>query len=194
MSRKSCILGRFALPLAAVLLASATFPAGAVTLSVCHGYNCAFRKALPLSGRDEARLSAIMAAGVKDAEAERKAVARAIAYLEVRATGIIGVRDLAKAGLTGSGKIGQMDCLDESANSTTYMKHLEARNLLRYHSVQPVTARGIMIDGRYPHSTAVLKDKAGKIWAVDSWYEPGGGEPDIMEMSEWRKRGVGGAR
>ncbi len=194
MSKRSYIAFVLALPLAAVLLASATVTVDAATLSVCHGYNCAYRKALPLSGKDEAGLSAIMSAGAKSAEAERKAVAKAIAYLEKRATTVIGVKDLPKASLAGGGKIGQMDCLDESANSTTYMKHLEARNLLSYHTVQPVTARGIMIDGRYPHSTAVLKDKAGKVWAVDSWYEPGGGEPDIMEMSEWRERGVGGAR
>lgn len=149
---------------------------------------------MTLSAGDEARLSSIMSAGAKSAEAERKAVAQAIAYLEKRATAVIGVRDHAKAGLTGGGKVGQMDCLDESANSTSYLKHMEVRNLLRHHTVQPATTRGIMIDGRYPHSTAVLRDKSGKVWAVDSWYEPGGGEPDIMEMSEWRKRGVGGAR
>ena len=57
------------------------------------------------------------------------------------------------------------------------------------------SSRGLFVDGRYPHATAVIKDKeTGEIFAVDSWFEPGGGPPDIMLLSEWKKRGVMGER
>ena len=52
--------------------------------------------------------------------------------------------------------------------------------------------RGFFLDGRYPHATAVIGDASGVKWAVDSWYEPAGGAPDIMPLREWRSRG--GAR
>ncbi|MCB1383760.1 MAG: hypothetical protein KDJ73_12695 [Notoacmeibacter sp.] len=167
---------------------------GAKDLPVCHGYGCTFSKPLPLTAADEEKLAAIMAPGAASPEAERTALASAIAYLETRSVAVLGVRDFAKAALTGAGRAGQMDCIDESTNSTTFLRHLEAKNLLRHHSVEKPTSRGIMIDGRYPHWTAVLKAADGGKWAVDSWYEPGGGKPDVMPLGEWRKRGVGGQR
>ena len=50
------------------------------------------------------------------------------------------------------------------------------------------------VDGRYPHSTAVLSEKGGTRWAVDSWYEPMGGKPDVMPLDQWKSRGVMGER
>lgn len=40
----------------------------------------------------------------------------------------------------------------------------------------------------------MIIDDKNKKWAVDSWYEAGGGKPDIMLLSEWKKRGINGAR
>ncbi|MCB1419515.1 MAG: hypothetical protein KDJ74_11150 [Notoacmeibacter sp.] len=169
-------------------------PAHAASLSVCHGYGCQFRKSLTLSAADEKKLSSIMAAGARSASAERKAMASAIAFLEKRSVQVLGTRDFAKAALTGGGRVGQMDCIDESTNSTTFLKHMASRDLLRHHRVEKPTSRGVMVDGRYPHWTAVISAKNGDKWAVDSWFEPGGGKPDIMPLPEWRKRGVGGQR
>ena len=180
--------------LAALCAVMSVSPVCAKDLPVCHGYGCAFSKPLPLSAADEEKLSAIMAQGAASAEAERKALASAIAYLETRSVAVLGVRDFAKAALTGAGRAGQMDCIDESTNSTTFLRHLEAGRLLRHHSVEKPTSRGIMIDGRYPHWTAVLKADDGSKWAVDSWYEPGGGLPDVDPLDYWRTRGVMGER
>jgi len=52
----------------------------------------------------------------------------------------------------------------------------------------------VLIDGRYPHWTAAVRDNSGKDWAVDSWFEVAGGPPDIVPLSYWRTRGVWGER
>lgn len=194
----------------AVVLATLPFAAGCVSsssnysavekettvskLAVCHGFDCRSRTSLSLTGADAGRFSAIMARGKGSAAAERRAIASAVGYFETRAGQAIGVRDGAKSDITQSGRIGQMDCIDESTNTRTLMLYLQGRGLLRHHRVESNVSRGFFADGRYPHSTAVLAEKGGQRWAIDSWYEPMGGKPDIMPLDRWKSRGVMGER
>ena len=87
-----------------------------------------------------------------------------------------------------------MDCIDESTNPRAVLLYLDQRHLLAFHTVRANTARGVLIDGRYPHWTAAVRDNSGKDWAVDSWFEAAGGPPDIVPLSYWRTRGVWGER
>lgn len=161
---------------------------------VCHGFDCRRKSKLELTGADSARFASIMAGGRGSAAAERAAVSKAVQYFEDRAAMTIGVRDKPKSDITQSGQMGQMDCIDESTNTRLLLLHLQGRGLLKHHKVEGNVSRGAFVDGRYPHSTAVLRDKQGKQWAVDSWYEPMGGPPDIMPLAEWQQRGVMGER
>ena len=68
----------------------------------------------------------------------------------------------------------------------------EACCWLKHHTPERNTTRGSFIDDRYPHWTAVIKDKSGHRWAVDTWYEVGGGLPDIMPLQDWKRRSYGG--
>ncbi|WP_265519029.1 hypothetical protein [Nitratireductor luteus] len=163
-------------------------------LYLCSGYSCAYKTALPLTPAFRNKLAGIMASGGASAHAERKAVSRAVQYFERVATAMIGTKDGPKGEISGSRVYGQMDCIDESSNTGALLDYLQRERLMRHHESRPPASRGAFIDGRYPHSTAVLSEKNGELWAVDSWYEPAGGAPDMMPLAEWRKRGVGGAR
>ena len=143
-------------------------------LVVCHGFDCRRQTKLELSGGD--------------------AVRSAVKYFETRAGQAIGVRDEPKSDITQSGLIGQMDCIDESTNTRTLLFYLQGRGLLKHHKVMGNVSRGFFADGRYPHSTAVLQENGGTKWAIDSWYEPMGGAPDVMPLAEWQGRGVMGER
>lgn len=83
-----------------------------------------------------------------------------------------------------------MDCVDESTNTDALLRYLQGNGLLRYHSVESRTSRGFLLDGRYPHWTAVIRAPDGIKWVVDSWYAPMGGAPDIIPLSAWKTRGV----
>lgn len=161
---------------------------------VCSGYGCFYKKSLTIDAAARQRLTRIMASGRASAKAERAAVGKAVRYFEKLATQAIGVRDDAKSAPGGAHVYGQMDCIDESRNTRTLLRYLERHGLLRHHTVQRNSARGFFVDVRYPHATAVLRTKSGEDWAVDSWFEPAGGAPDIMKLSEWKKRGVRGER
>ena len=166
----------------------------AARFEVCHGFGCHFKSELDFGAADARRLSSIMAAGASSARAERAAVSKAVRYYEKRAAGVIGIPDQPKSNASQYHRRGQMDCVDESTNTRSLLLYLERRGLLKHHTVDRNVTRGFLIDGRYPHATAVLRDGSGEKWAIDSWYEPAGGPPDVRPLSEWVKRGVMGVR
>jgi hypothetical protein len=174
--------------------AGETARAAATRIEICHGFGCHFRSVLVLGSADAKRFSRIMAAGASSAKAERAAVSRAVRYYEDRAAGVIGVTDQPKSKASQYHRKGQMDCVDESTNTRSLLLYLERRALLKHHTVDRNVTRGFFLDGRYPHATAVLRDRSGTKWAIDSWYEPTGDAPDIRPLSEWLKRGVRGVR
>lgn len=156
----------------------------------CHGFDCYFKTRVDLGAADAGRFSEIMAAGAASPEAERAAISRADQYFEDRVGQAIGARDQPKSSFGKSGQEGQMDCIDESTNTRSLLLYLAKRDLLKYHTVEKNVSRGLFFDGRYPHSTAVITEKGGVKWAVDSWYAPMGGAPDIIPLSQWLPRGV----
>lgn len=162
-------------------------------LTVCHGFDCRNQTALSFSAEEEKRLRALFA-GVSSAGAERAAIAKAVPIFESATTARLGVADAPKSDLSQTGQTGQMDCIDESTNTRTFLRYLEARGLLEHHDVQTNVTRGVIFDGRYFHATAVIREKGGQRWAVDSWYEPAGEAPDIMRLEEWLQRGSMGRR
>lgn len=159
-------------------------------IDICHGYGCAFRSRLDLGPGDAARFAAILAAGRSSPKAERAAIARAVGYFEKRAQQVTGVRDAPQSKFGASKIKGQMDCVDESTNTDALLRYLQGRGLLRYHKVEAKTSRGFLLDGRYPHWTAVVRAPDGVKWVVDSWYAPMGGAPDIIPLGDWKQRGV----
>jgi hypothetical protein len=160
----------------------------------CYGYGCRTRATYGITQEMSDRFAAIMNEGSVSPEAERAALRKAVAYYEKLSTQHIGATDEPKSPIAHSGKKGQMDCIDESTNTKHVMLYLQARGLFAYHRVEPNTSRGLLLDGRYPHWTAVIRDTNGKKWAVDSWYEPSGGQPDVVPLDYWRTRGVWGER
>lgn len=168
---------------------TSSFATPATTLKVCSGYGCALSERFQPTEAETAEISAIMTSGSSSPQSEREAIKRAIGLFERIARRHLRYQpDVEKAYQKNIGKRGQMDCVDESLNTTGYLKFLEARNLLQHHRVRLHYAeRGVLVDGRYPHKSAVIIDKSNTAWSVDSWYHPDGVEPQIMQLSEWRR-------
>jgi len=167
------------------------FPA---SFFVCHGYDCHYRTKVILTPADQqAIIQNFIRLGGSPA-GERAAISDAVMIFEERSTAIIGVRDEARMAFAQARRKGQMDCVDESRNTDALLHALKTAGLLKFHDVGKRTSRGFLLDGRYPHWTAVIIDEKRVKWAVDSWYEAGGGAPDIMELRLWKKRGRGGQR
>jgi hypothetical protein len=199
---KVCVLGLIALAASTCIAAGATksgvidatygdLPLSPPTPSVvfiCHGFGCKYRTELDLTANDHAKLAQILAGGRSSPAAERKAIGAAGAWFDRRVGPVAGTANhVVRAGAEHMFDTGQFDCIDSSRNTTSLLLVLDQLKLLRYHDVDVPVARGFLIDGRYPHVTAVLVEKAsGTRWAVDSWTVGYGQDLEIMPLERWK--------
>ena len=155
---------------------------------VCHGFGCKYRDEVDLTAGDRTKLTQILAAGRASAAAERKAVAAAGAWFDKRVGPVAGTQNhVARAGAKYMYDIHQFDCIDTSRNTTSLLLVLDQLKLLRHHDVDAPEARGYFIDGRPPHATAVLVEKAtGTKWSINSWTVGYGQALEVMPLERWK--------
>jgi len=158
------------------------------TVFVCHGFGCKYRSEIDLTPADRAKLAQFLVAGRASAAAERKAVAAAGAWFDKRVAPAAGTTNhVARAGMRFMFDTHQFDCIDTSRNTTSLLMVLDQLNLLRHHDVDEPEARGYMVDGRPPHATAVLIERATwKKWSVDSWTVGYGRALEVMPLDRWK--------
>jgi hypothetical protein len=154
---------------------------------VCHGFGCRFRTPIALSAADDAKLSQFLNGGHASAEAERKAVAQAVAWFERRVAAEAGTAT-AKAYATGplDAQPSQFDCIDASTNTTTALLVLSELGLLKYHRLVAPVSRNPFLGLGVIHTTAVLVElQGGREWAIDSWVRNNGEPPDVLPLKSW---------
>ena len=154
----------------------------------CFGYGCKRITEVQLSKKEWKPVDRLFRPAPKTPEAERKAIARAIGVLE----DIVGARTGTHVDQYGTfRKTGyyQLDCVDESTNTTIYLELLKTREHLNHHKVEAPTSRlPILHAGRWPHQTAVMSElDTGVFYAVDSWFHDNGFEAEIVPLREWKQ-------
>ena len=156
----------------------------------CHGFGCNFRTAFNLSSADRRRLTEIMASGRATPAAERRALSRAMVWLDRRMGPIAGTANhIARAaGQQHAGKRNQLDCFDTTQNTTSLLLLLNEWKLLRHHRIETPRSRGLFLGGGRPHVSAVVAEsKSGARWVIDPWTRAYGQPPDIMPLEQWVK-------
>lgn len=167
--------------------AGAIMPREGGRVVVCHGFGCHRKTAFSFSAADLATMAALIGRA-RTAQAERAGVRRMVAWAEERVAAKVGsADDVGGLDLRNAGRAGQMDCIDEAANTTSYLLVAQSAGLLRKHRVSRPVARGYFLDGRYPHATAVLLE-GNTAWAINSWPHANGVPPDVMPLSRWYER------
>lgn len=154
--------------------------------SLCYDHGCASLATLSLTPGQWASVRRLFRGPVPDPAVERARIAQAIARLESLSGRMTGTDRDRGGDLKGLGEPGQMDCIDESINTTTYLRMLESARLLRWHRVEDRATRGWFIRG-WPHTTAVIREtRSGERYAVDSWFEDNGQPPHIVPLRQWQ--------
>ncbi|WP_319379753.1 hypothetical protein [Thiomicrorhabdus sp.] len=126
----------------------------------------------------------LFATPMQNPREERLKLAQAIALMERLSGRVLGTQN-DKAKNSGTGESGQMDCIDESTNTTTYLTLFERRSWLKWHRVRDkVVRRPFFFD---IHWTAVIQEnQTGQVFAVDSWFRENGKEPLILKLEDWK--------
>lgn len=153
--------------------------------TVCHDGGCASLAQVSLSEAQWQRIRALFVPPAANAAEEREQIRTAIALFETIVGPMTGTSGDKGGTFPGLGKPGQMDCIDESTNTTIYLRMLQKFGLLRWHNVADRVTRWSLFS--WPHTTAVIEERAsGRAWAVDSWFLDNGQPPFVLPLETWR--------
>jgi hypothetical protein len=153
----------------------------------CYGYGCPSHYLVELNDRNWKDIEKIFKPRPKTAEQERRRIEIAIGRFETIVGKLTGtdkdVGDTFKQ--TGDG---QLDCVDESTNTSIYLDLLRQKGLLRFHAIeQPQIRLPFSGGGYWIHQTAVIRDlKTGQQYAVDSWFDDNGHPAYVVPFNEWK--------
>lgn len=172
--------------LALSALLSLSLTAAAEEVPICYNYGCAIMDIVDFS-EDEMQQIGELFSMVPDAAREREAIAEAVGMFETFA----GQQTPTWADKGGNAADedapGRMDCVDESANTTTYLRLLERRGLLHFHRVLAPVSRIHWV--LYTHwSARIAETGTGQEYAVDSWFHDNGEPAVIFKMEDWMER------
>lgn len=153
----------------------------------CRGYGCKFIDQVSLNKKQWRRVTSPFAREAKNATQERKQIAQSIALFEQEIGKMTGTADDQYGTFMQLGEY-QLDCIDESTNTTIYLNLLEKRGLMKFHATSSPEVRVPLIhSGRWPHQTATIIETAtNERFAVDSWFHDNGVAPEIMPIKTWK--------
>jgi hypothetical protein len=167
--------GIAALPIAA---------AGNSMFHVCYDFECATRQPVSLTDAEWQEIRRLFIPMSSSPGAERRRIRKAIALFETQVGRYTGTTADIGKNSTGNGKPGQMDCIDESTNTTTYLALLQNAGLLRWHTVGERIMRRRWVFGQHWGAT-IMDTTDGLRYVVDSWHLDNGKPPFIQELADW---------
>jgi hypothetical protein len=161
-------------------------PAG---FSECHGYGCTETSRATLSGDAWKRIAAVFKPAAKDARAERRQIAHAVAVTQLLVGAQTGTaahqwtHDHMKI-LPNNGDPTQLDCIDEAVDTWTYLTMMDRAGLFRFHHAAKLSYAGSMVDPNL-RNTAVIQEINGGYFAVDPSLVDVGVPPPIIPLDVW---------
>ena len=154
--------------------------------SFCYGYSCANVIEVGLSPEEWREVGSLFVPAAENGEAERLRIARAVAMIERLVGSKTGTENDVGGTFRGAGRLGQLDCVDESRNTATYLDLMAEAGFLKWHTRVESRTRGFFIFG-WPHTTAVIRNNAtGEQFAVDSWFHGNGESPEVVPIHLWK--------
>jgi len=155
-------------------------------IAVCYDYSCKRVSQVELIGTEWDRITKLFDRKAQTPQQERQIIAKAIALMEQLTGKVVGTSN-DKAKNSGTGEPGQMDCIDESINTTAYIRLFENRGWIHWHQVEDRVRRNPFFFDI--HWTAVIKDKQSKqLYAIDSWFRDNGKEPVVIKLEDWKAK------
>lgn len=155
-------------------------------IPVCYDFGCSTRQVIGLSDEEWQGVLGWLQPAAISAEEERKRISQAVGWIEE----LIGRHtpthlDKAKNDLLPSQAEGQQDCIDESLNTTTYLRLLEHEGLLKWHRVVDRAYRKAILDQHW--SGQIQEIATGQGYVVDSWFSANGHLPFIQKVEKWKE-------
>lgn len=153
---------------------------------ICYGGGCAVISRVSLSDMDWQNIVKMFEPLPQNAVEERADIAKSIAVFEQIVGSKTGTSEDKGGTFGNSAYPNQLDCNDEAANTTIYMRLLKQANYLHFHQIIDTKTRGYFLNG-WPHSTAAIQEiTTGEKFAVDSWFYDNGKPATIVPLALWK--------
>jgi len=152
----------------------------------CYGYGCKYRMRIDLTEEEWRDVEATFDPPPADAPAERVQVAEAVALLE----GLVSLRTgtsvhQRKSRFNYYDDPTQLDCVDNSVNTWTYLTMLSHDGLLRYHRVAGLAHHGTLLTLDFTNTAVIAEKGNGARFAVDPWLGEDGAPPPVIPLAAW---------
>ena len=174
---------RHFLAVASLLFAGAS--AADETVAVCYGYGCVAQAEIQYSPGQLGDVRRLLAYAI-DPAGERIILGKVIGRLYRWAGEQSPVHDDRGGNYADGNEPGKMDCIDHSTSTTRLLEMLQRLGYLRWHRVlapEPRYLLGLIAN----HWSAVIEEKGGGRYAVDSWFVNNGEPAVILPLEEWKK-------
>ncbi len=164
-----------------------TEPLSLDRIPVVYGFGRKHREHIDVSDADWSTIEAIFDPVSDNAGEERHRIRQAVAEMErIAGTQTPTHYDVGKNRFPEMG-LGQMDCRDESSNTTTYLRLFQEQGLLRWHDVLDPAFRAPHVFDT--HNAAQIRDRSTNVqYVVDSWFLDNGQPPYIQEVHAWLRK------
>lgn len=168
-------------------------------IPICHGFGCRYKETISITDTEWHQIKAFFRKPANSPAEERLQIKKASGWFETIAGRhspihldrgknefpgrFDSVRLSKDEHRTTTDTLGQMDCIDESLNMTTYLALMEQAGLFKYHRVVERAHRQSAVDQHYAGQLEEIA--SGERWIVDSWFYDYGRLPYIEEADEW---------
>lgn len=153
---------------------------------ICFDYACAHEAQARFDAETLNGLRALLEQARSSAD-ERALIAQAVGRLYAAAATQTPIwRDRGGNRQDNTDLAGAMDCLDHTANTTTFLKLMDQLRMLKYHVVrEPVRRLRFWVA---EHWSAQIADRhSNEEFVVDSWFYDPGTPAVIMPVAAWSK-------
>jgi len=159
-----------------------------VQFEVCYDFGCRTKAEINLSNEEWQSVQEIFTAD--NPIDERKQMKLAVARMEVLAGQYSPIhQDLAmnmpvlQSAADALNYSGQLDCIDESINTTLFLQMFSDHGWLQFHSVLDRAYRRSFIT---QHWAAQVEDRlSGERYVIDSWFDENGALPVLVSSKRW---------
>ena len=153
--------------------------------SLCHGNGCRLHTDISLSTAEWQEVRAIFTPPAADAVAERKQISLAVGRLEILAGRQAGTLDDAPGMGVHWEEDGQLDCVDETVNTTQDLRMFAADGLLRFHHAGAPGHRFVLSAWGPSNTATVIENATGKVYAIDSYFLANGEPASVVPLDLW---------
>jgi hypothetical protein len=153
----------------------------------CQGYGCPAHTVITLNDQSWRELGRYFTPPSTSAAQERRRIEQAVGLFERKIGPMTGTDVDIGDTFKKTGK-GQLDCVDESTNTTIYLDLMKQKGWLKFHELEQPQIRLPFTGGGYwVHQTAVIREvKTGDLYAVDSWFDDNGHPAYVVPFESWR--------